>query len=343
MLCLDLFSGCRGIATALQPYCRTAAYCDIAKECQEVIKARVADRCMEDAPIFADVQSVSYQSLAACGVKADHIVCISAGFPCQDISTAGRQMGVLGDTRSSLWREVLRLAQDLPSVEWLFLENVPAILTLKSKGIGPIIADIQQAGYCMRWTTLSCSQLGACHQRERWWALCHREPSDAEDARPTPPSDIHNTKPAGVHELLRRCDTHAQQGSTTWPPELPAFRVHHGIPSQLDTDNRRRCAIVGNSVSPPVARLAFETLLGLQYLSAPDAYDGKEQRALQTKADLAEATALEHEDMLPHGWYVEADAHNRLNYWSPSGRRFRGLAAAQAYVQRCSNGKNSAC
>lgn len=111
----------------------------------------------------------------------------------------------------------------------------------------------------------------------------------------------------------------------------------------MDADNRRRCAIVGNSVSPPVARLAFETLLGLQYLSAPGAYDRKKEKAMRAKAEHVEATALEHEDLLPYGWFVEVDDSNRLNYWSPSGRRFRGLAAAQAYVQKCGNGRKVTC
>ena len=331
--CLDLFSGCGGISIALQPYCRSVAYCDTSDHCKEILKERIKEGRLEDAPIFDDVRSLSAESMAACGIDTSQITIISAGFPCQDISTAGRQMGVLGDTRSSLWRQVVRLAGEC-EVEWIFLENVAAILTLQEKGITPVLLDLQEAGYTVRWTTISCTDIGACHSRERWWALCHKPNGDAEDLRLQPPDDIYNVMPECVHELLRRCDVKARQGSTTWSPQLPAFRVHHGIPSRLDENNRQRCAVVGNSVSPPVARLAFETLLGLQYIADPEAYTSRSKQPANDMVQHWESIAEEHEAELPIDWYTEVaqgkGVRFSIRYWSPTGKLFKTLAAAKA-------------
>ena len=330
--CLDLFSGCGGISIALQPYCQTVAYCDTSVHCQKIIAERIKEGRLEDAPIFGDVRSLSPDSMAASGVATSEITIISAGFPCQDISTAGRQMGVLGDTRSSLWRQVVRLARACESVEWLFLENVAAILTLQEKGITPVLSDLSEAGYTVQWTTLSCGDVGACHSRERWWALCHRPIGDTKDMRLQPPAHVYNSVPECVHELLRRCDVKARQGSTSWTPELPAFRVYHGIPSRLDEDNRQRCAVIGNTVSPPVARLAFETLLGLQYLADPDAHTIKKVACKQTIRE-TEQLAREREDELPLNWCSEVlvnDGKVRVVYWSPCGKMYKTFNAAKS-------------
>ena len=319
MQCLDLFSGVGGMSIALEPYCRTVAFCDIDNNCRSIISQRAKEGRMEDAPIFGDIQSISNESLAAAGVLTDEITCITAGFPCQDISSAGRQMGVLGNTRSSLWREVLRVAGDLPRVEFILLENIPSILSLGSKGITPVLQGLQEAGFTVRWTVISCRDIGACHLRERWFALCHK-PADPAGVRLTQTNDLRKPWPKGVHELLRRCDGGAKQGTTTWPPELPPLRVHHGVSSGLDTSNRLRCGAVGNAVSPPVARLAFETLLGLQYLADPAAYT-------KTSIDL-EDVALDHEEQLPFGWYVEINS-GKLCYWCPTGRSYKTLETAK--------------
>jgi DNA (cytosine-5)-methyltransferase 1 len=95
---------------------------------------------------------------------------IHAGFPCQDISNAGSQAGIGGDTRSGLYREVLRIASIVrPRI--IFLENVAAI-TSKSKDYLEVIAkDIFEIGYNAQWLCLSAADVGANHKRERWWCM----------------------------------------------------------------------------------------------------------------------------------------------------------------------------
>ena len=278
--CLDLFSGGGGISIALTPYCTTIAYCDIDPKARAVLSARIDDGRLDAAPIFESIQSISPESLASAGVQAKNINIVAGGFPCQDVSVAGRQMGLVENTRSSLWKEIVRVAKFCGEngAEWIFLENVTGIIGLKENGIGAVVSELHREGYDLRWTTLSCGNLKAIHSRERWWCLCKKvDFTDTKNFRSATAPELFDIKPDYVHELLRRSDKQGRQACTSWSPQLPAFRVYHGLCSELDENNRVRCGIIGNAVSPPVARLAFETLIGLQYLGSKELYNNLDQ------------------------------------------------------------------
>lgn len=100
---------------------------------------------------------------------AGKVDCIHAGFPCQDISTAGKQAGVHEGTRSGLYREVLRIA-GVVRPKQLFLENVSAIL---SNGLGTVLGDLASLGYDTRWLCIRASDVGAPHHRDRWFLLAN--------------------------------------------------------------------------------------------------------------------------------------------------------------------------
>jgi DNA (cytosine-5)-methyltransferase 1 len=95
--------------------------------------------------------------------------CIHAGFPCQDISNAGQRSGVGEGTRSGLYREVLRCADEVRP-RFIFMENVSAIL---SNGLGTVLGDLAARGYDAEWLCLRASDVGAPHQRDRWWCLAY--------------------------------------------------------------------------------------------------------------------------------------------------------------------------
>jgi len=105
--------------------------------------------------------------------------CIHAGFPCQDLSVAGKQSGLGEGTRSGLYREVIRIAGVLRP-RFLFLENVAAIL---SGGLEHVLADLAALGYDCRWTCLRASEVGAPHHRDRWWCLAERSDSQSKRCR----------------------------------------------------------------------------------------------------------------------------------------------------------------
>ena len=92
--------------------------------------------------------------------------CISAGFPCQDISVAGRGAGVEG-SRSGLVREVFRIA-DQARAPIVYLENSPAI---RKRGRETIIKEFLARGYAWKDGTLSAADVGAGHKRNRWWFI----------------------------------------------------------------------------------------------------------------------------------------------------------------------------
>lgn len=94
---------------------------------------------------------------------------LAGGFPCQDISTAGKGAGIRDGTRSGLWYEFARLIGELrPRI--VLLENVPAI-TARDGNI--VIGDLAAMGYDARWGTLRASDAGATHRRERWFCVAY--------------------------------------------------------------------------------------------------------------------------------------------------------------------------
>lgn len=120
----------------------------------------MADGSLSRAPILGDVKNIR-GSIGICDI-------ITGGFPCQDISVAGRGAGLAGE-RSGLFYEVIRLTKEIRP-PFVFLENVPAIRT---RGLEQVIKEFTEIGYDCRWTCLSAASVGAPHKRERWFLLAH--------------------------------------------------------------------------------------------------------------------------------------------------------------------------
>lgn len=167
---LDLFSGIGGISIALEPWVRTIAYCERDRHAQSVLLSRMAAGDIDRAPIWDDVTSLS-------GSMLPNIDIIYGGFPCQDISVAGRGGGLEGK-RSGLFFEIVRLATELKPA-FLFLENVPAIRT---RGLDIVIKELSRIGYDCRWTVVSAAELGAPHLRKRWFLLAYNNRSKLRNA-----------------------------------------------------------------------------------------------------------------------------------------------------------------
>jgi DNA (cytosine-5)-methyltransferase 1 len=106
--------------------------------------------------------------------------CIHAGFPCQDISVAGAKRGVGEGTRSGLYREVLRIADEIRP-QYIFLENVAGIVAGDDgRMLRTVTGDLADRGYDAVWTCLSAAQVGAPHKRDRWWLLASYPDSESE-------------------------------------------------------------------------------------------------------------------------------------------------------------------
>lgn len=91
---------------------------------------------------------------------------VSGGFPCQDISAAGKGAGIEG-ARSGLWKEMCRIICEVRP-RYAFLENSPM---LTSRGLGVVLGDLAEAGYNAAWMVLGAVNVGAPHRRDRIWIL----------------------------------------------------------------------------------------------------------------------------------------------------------------------------
>lgn len=218
---LDLFSGIGGLSLALAPWVRPIAYCENDRYAQSVLLSRMHDGHLETAPIWDDISTLDAISLP---LVPDIIY---GGFPCQDISVAGRGKGLEGE-RSSLFLHVARLAKEIEPA-FIFLENVPAIRT---RGLGVVIEQLAGLGFDCRWTTLSAAEVGAPHLRKRWFCLAAHpervqlwnEPGWGSGAKGT---DESVPRDHGVEKPLANSDHLGQSQSTqVWNRE--GFRFECG-------------------------------------------------------------------------------------------------------------------
>ena len=169
---LDLFSGIGGFSLGLERAgMRTVAFCEIDPYCQKVLAKH-----WPGVPCYEDVRSLTADRLKADGISVD-IIC--GGFPCQDISTAGKQAGIDAD-RSGLWSEIIRLARDLRP-RFLIVENVTNLLAgptdKPGAWFGRVLGDLAEIGFDAEWHCIPASAVGASHRRDRVWIVAH--PADA--------------------------------------------------------------------------------------------------------------------------------------------------------------------
>jgi DNA (cytosine-5)-methyltransferase 1 len=127
---------------------------------RDVLMARQNDGCLEAFPIWDDV--CTFDGRPWQGI----VDVVSGGFPCQDISAAGKGEGIEGD-RSGLWSEFARIIGEVqPS--FVFVENSPA---LTARGIGTVLGDLAAMGFDAEWGVLGAHHSGAPHKRDRIWIV----------------------------------------------------------------------------------------------------------------------------------------------------------------------------
>lgn len=174
---------------------------------------------------------------------------ITGGFPCQDISTAGRRAGI-GGSRSGLWWEMHRLIDELRP-QAVLVENVSA---LASSGLERVLFSLADIGYDAEWQTISAAAVGAPHLRKRVWIAAY-----PQSVRHFPDAKPHqNGRALGAcHKLDGTPD-----GKAVWTSgqrqEIEAQRTFRaqplvsgmddGLPGWMD---RIRC--LGNAIVPQVA------------------------------------------------------------------------------------------
>ncbi len=104
---------------------------------------------------------------------------VSGGFPCQDISAAGKGAGIEGE-RSGMWKHMARIIGEVRP-RYVLVENSPV---LTSRGLGVVLGDLAALGYDAEWGVLGAADAGAPHRRERIWILAHSNSARLEEYGP---------------------------------------------------------------------------------------------------------------------------------------------------------------
>jgi DNA (cytosine-5)-methyltransferase 1 len=243
---LDLFSGIGGFSLGLERTggFETVAFCEI-----EPFPHKVLAKHWPGVPIYEDVRTLTGQRLAADGIAVD---VITGGFPCQDISVAGKRGGLGEGTRSGLWSEIIRLASELRP-KFIIVENVAALLSGPSeqpgRWFGRVLGDLAECGYDAEWRNIPASFIGAWHRRERVWLVAY-------------PNEIgREGQPRKPLEWQRQVTCQSLRGSQGWPGRsaLSASRfcrADDAIPGRVD-----RLEALGNAVVPQIPELIGRAIL----------------------------------------------------------------------------------
>jgi len=153
-----------------------------------VLCARQNDGALPAFPIWDDVRTFDGRPWR--GI----VDVVSGGFPCQDISAAGKGAGIEGE-RSGMWTEMARIIGEVRPA-YAFVENSPM---LTSRGLGRVLGDLAALGYDARWGVLGAVDAGAPHKRDRIWIV-----ADARRITTRPDTDIQR-EAVGLCSHTQRC------------------------------------------------------------------------------------------------------------------------------------------
>jgi DNA (cytosine-5)-methyltransferase 1 len=270
MRVLSLFAGIGGFDLGLERAgFQTVAFCEI-----DPFARRVLARHWPEVPCYDDVRTLTAERLGADGIAVD-VIC--GGFPCQDISTAGRGVGITGE-RSGLWREFARLIGEIRP-RYVLVENVAALL---SRGLGDVLGDLAALGFDAEWHCIPASAVGAPHRRDRVWIMAYaandirrpfagsvgaRESREGSEVQGWRLRSRHGG--TGYDGLAAGCENVADAHRE--PPIRPAItriecdpwqlepgvgRVVDGLPGRVD-----RLRALGNAVVPQVVELIGRAIM----------------------------------------------------------------------------------
>jgi DNA (cytosine-5)-methyltransferase 1 len=263
----SLFAGIGGLDLGLE---RAGMSCAWQVEIDDYAQ-KVLAKHWPDVPRFRDVREVGAHNLAPVDV-------ICGGFPCQDISNAGKRAGIDGE-RSGLWAEYARIIREVRP-RYVLVENVAALL---ARGLGRVLGDLAESGFDAEWDCIPAAAVGAPHRRDRLFlvAYARRAGRGAEDGRRDSSQQgagsgrqettggagecgallaaaagkgLEGVPRGGIQRRLFAAGGLRQFDQ--WATEPDVGRVAHGVRSRVD---RLRC--LGNAVVPQVAEFVGRRIL----------------------------------------------------------------------------------
>jgi DNA (cytosine-5)-methyltransferase 1 len=222
----SLFSGIGGFDLALERAGVEVAWqVELDDHCR-----RVLARHWPDVARYRDVRHVHQQRRARCPNCLPAVDVLVGGFPCQDVSVAGRRAGLAGE-RSGLWFEFHRLAAQLRP-RWVVIENVPGLLSSNGgRDFGVIIRGLVELGYGVAWRVLDAQYFGVAQRRRRVFVVgCLGDPARAAQVLLEPES-------CGGHPPPRREARARVAGTLAGGPTGPRGPGHGARSGQTKDDN----------------------------------------------------------------------------------------------------------
>lgn len=141
--------------------------------CINVLLQRQKDECLPRFPIWDDIRTFDGRPFRG------HVDVITGGFPCTDISCAGKGEGITGKN-SKLFFEMLRIIEEIRP-QFVFAENAKE---LRTKGLGIVLTGLARLGYDARWGVLGARHIGANHWRKRMWVVASDTHGGGERVEP---------------------------------------------------------------------------------------------------------------------------------------------------------------
>ena len=231
-----------------------------------VLCARQNDGLLPTFPIWDDVQTFD-------GRPWKGIVdVISGGFPCQDISVAGKGAGITGQ-RSGMWSHMARIIGEVRP-RFVFVENSSALIV---RGLGIVLSDLAEIGYDCRWTVLGAADVGALHQRDRFWLVanpdgmrqlqpqgskCDQWGRIGDGGKELANPDGKRFKKLNIAGITKRTGRSSRitdeiGRNKWWTVEPDVGRVANGVAARVD-----RLKAIGNGQVPLCAATAWRLLNG---------------------------------------------------------------------------------
>jgi DNA (cytosine-5)-methyltransferase 1 len=239
MKVLDLFSGIGGFSLGLERAgMETVAFCEFDEHARKVL-----NKHWPDVPIFEDVRTLDGHQFRG----TVDVVC--GGFPCQDLSVAGKKAGFSGE-RSSLYREMLRIISECRP-RFAIFENVTGLLSGDSgRWFAQFLYDLAEVGYNAEWHCISASELGANHHRDRVWIIAYPNMQRCKGR-----SEIEDALHIKLFKSLRDGKRDSRLSDNTEPRVRRGF---DGVPQRMD---RPRLKQLGNAVVPQIPEIIGRAIM----------------------------------------------------------------------------------
>lgn len=272
-----LFSGYGGLSMAVNAYfgASTAWFSEI-----DDAPARILAHHWPDVPNHGDITEIDWAA-----VEPVDILC--GGFPCQDVSAAGRRAGIREGTRSGLWSYFAEAINQLRP-RYVVIENVRGLLSAEAhrpmesaadalgdrssqpvlRALGAVLGDLSDLGYDAQWCTVAAADVGACHRRERVFILATPADTERDESERRRGSGLVGGAPGedqGAGEERQR-DGHTPRGGGAEAVAL--------LPTPRAAEAKMAMGAPGAARHVAAGNGALTEVLGVHLLPTPRASDG---------------------------------------------------------------------